>query len=253
MIYDPQLTALNARGHRYNLAVESAQAHPEVPMLLAWAPNEVPDVGTLRAIRTRGAARACRRHYAGLTFEANRSPDHRITTSRGHAMKLLLVDDDPHLLDALHVGAQLQWEDAQILTAADGETGLEVFFSEEPDVVLLDVTMPQMNGFEVLKAIRQVSDVPVIMLTARGDDVDQVRGLELGADHYVPKPFSHLALMARIKAALRRAELPRPVQALPDFQAGDLGDPFPESGSDRRWRAGEVDADRVHTALAPRP
>src|ERR687883_2168316 len=98
-------------------------------------------------------------------------------------MKLLVVDDDPHLLD---------------------------------------VTMPRMNGFEVLKAIRQVSDVPVIMLTARGDDVDQVRGLELGADDYVAKPFSHLALMARIKAALRRAELPVPTNALPDFQAGDL-------------------------------
>src|SRR5918911_2326427 len=98
-------------------------------------------------------------------------------------MKLLVVDDDPHLLD---------------------------------------VTMPRMNGFEVLKAIRQVSDVPVIMLTARGDDVDQVRGLELGADDYVAKPFSHLALMARIKAALRRAELPTPVNALPDFEAGEL-------------------------------
>src|ERR671932_428149 len=137
-------------------------------------------------------------------------------------MKLLVVDDDPHLLDALQVGAQLQWEDAHVLTARDGEAGLELFFSEEPDIVLLDVTMPRMNGFEVLKAIRQVSDVPVIMLTARGDDVDQVRGLELGADDYVSKPFSHLALMARIKAAIRRAELPQPVQALPDFQAGDL-------------------------------
>jgi len=82
--------------------------------------------------------------------------------------------------------------------------------------------MPRMNGFDVLKAIRQVSDVPVIMLTARDEDVDQVRGLELGADDYIGKPFSHLALMARIKAALRRAELPAPVQAVPDFAAGEL-------------------------------
>jgi len=137
-------------------------------------------------------------------------------------MKVLVVDDDQRLREALEVGVQLQWQDAQVLTASDGEAGLERFFNEEPDVVLLDVTMPRMNGFEVLKAIRQVSDVPVIMLTARGEDVDQVRGLELGADDYVAKPFSHLALMARIKAALRRAELPPPVQALPDFQAGDL-------------------------------
>src|SRR5919202_935478 len=79
-----------------------------------------------------------------------------------------------------------------------------------------------MHSRSALNSSRQVSDVPVIMLTARGDDVDQVRGLELGADDYVSKPFSHLALMARIKAAIRRAELPPPVQALPDFQAGDL-------------------------------
>jgi len=137
-------------------------------------------------------------------------------------MKVLVIDDDARICDALEVGVQLQWQDAQVITAADGEAGLDRFFDEEPDVVLLDVNMPRLSGYEVLKAIRQVSDVPVIMLTARGDDVDQVRGLELGADDYVPKPFSHLALMARIKAALRRAELPPPVQLLPDFQAGDL-------------------------------
>ncbi len=137
-------------------------------------------------------------------------------------MKVLVVDDDPRLREALEVGVQLQWEDVQVITATDGESGLDRFFDAEPDIVLLDVTMPRMNGFEVLKAIRQVSDVPVIMLTARGEDVDQVRGLELGADDYIGKPFSHLALMARIKAALRRAELPPPVEALPDFQAGEL-------------------------------
>jgi two-component system KDP operon response regulator KdpE len=137
-------------------------------------------------------------------------------------MKVLVVDDDPRLRDALEVGIQLQWQDAQVLTAADGEAGLEAFFEHEPDVVLLDVTMPLKNGYEDLKDIRRVSDVPVIMLTARGEDTDQVRGLELGADDYVAKPFSHVALMARIRAVLRRAELPPPVQALPDFQAGDL-------------------------------
>ena len=137
-------------------------------------------------------------------------------------MKVLVVDDDQRIRDALEIGLQLQWQDANVLTAADGEAGLDVFFNEEPDIVLLDVTMPRMNGFDVLKAIRQVSDVPVLMLTARDEDVDQVRGLELGADDYVGKPFSHLALMARIKAALRRADLPAPVQALPDFEAGDL-------------------------------
>jgi len=137
-------------------------------------------------------------------------------------MKVLIVDDDERVRDALEIGIGLQWQDAEVVSADNGESGLDHFFNQEPDIVLLDVTMPRMNGFEVLKAIRQVSDVPVIMLSGRGEDVDQVRGLELGADDYVAKPFSHLALMARIKAALRRAEMPPPVNALPDFAAGEL-------------------------------
>ena len=137
-------------------------------------------------------------------------------------MKILVIDDDPALRDALQVGIQFQWEDAEVVTAADGEAGLERFFQDEPDVVLLDVAMPRMNGFEVLEHIRRVSDAPVIMLTARGEELDQVRGLEAGADDYVAKPFSYLALMARVKAVLRRAELPAPVDSLPDFTAGEL-------------------------------
>jgi DNA-binding response OmpR family regulator len=129
---------------------------------------------------------------------------------------------DPRLRDALEVGLQLQWEDAQVPTAIDGQAGLDVFFREDPDIVLLDVAMPRLNGFEVLKQIRRVSDVPVLMLTARADELDQVRGLELGADDYVCKPFSHLARLARIKAVLRRAELPPPVDTLPDVVTGDL-------------------------------
>ena len=137
-------------------------------------------------------------------------------------MKILLVDDDPHILDALSVGLQLQWQECEVLTAADGEAGEQAFFDHVPDVVVLDVAMPGKSGFEVLQAIRRVSDVPVLMVTARGEEHDQVRGLELGADDYVVKPFSHLALLARIKAVLRRAELPPPVNAQPDLVAGDL-------------------------------
>jgi two-component system KDP operon response regulator KdpE len=137
-------------------------------------------------------------------------------------MKILVVDDDRQILDAVTIGFQLQWQDATVIEASDGEAGLEAFYEHTPDVVVLDVAMPRMNGFEVLQAIRRVSDVPVIMLTARGEDIDQVRGLELGADDYVVKPFSHLALLARVKAVLRRAEMPPPAHALPDFQAGEL-------------------------------
>ncbi len=137
-------------------------------------------------------------------------------------MKILLVDDDPAILDAVSIGFRFQWQDSTVITAPDGEQGLLAFYEHDPDVVVLDVTMPQKNGFDVLREIRRVSDVPVLMLTSRGDETDQVRGLEQGADDYVVKPFSHLALMARIKAVLRRAELPAPVRTMPDFEAGEL-------------------------------
>src|SRR6266571_2632654 len=125
-------------------------------------------------------------------------------------MKILVVDDDQQILEAVMVGFQLQWQDSTVVAASDGEAGLEAFYEHEPDVVVLDVSMPGKNGFEVLQEIRRISDVPVVMLTARGEEMDQVRGLELGADDYLVKPVRHLALLARIKAVLRRAELPPP-------------------------------------------
>jgi two-component system KDP operon response regulator KdpE len=137
-------------------------------------------------------------------------------------MKILVVDDDPQILDAMTIGFQLQWQDSEVISASDGTNALQAFYEHDPDIVVLDVAMPGKNGFEVLQEIRRVSDVPVIMLTARTGEIDQVRGLELGADDYVAKPFSHLALQARVKAVLRRHELPPPVRALPDFVAGDL-------------------------------
>jgi DNA-binding response OmpR family regulator len=137
-------------------------------------------------------------------------------------MNILVVDDDPQMREALTVSLELHWDDASILAAKDGEEGLRLFAEHDPDIVLLDVSMPGKDGFQVLQEIRRRSDVPVLMLTARGDETAQVRGLELGADDYVVKPFSHLALLARIKAVLRRAALPPPARALPDFTTGDL-------------------------------
>ena len=113
-------------------------------------------------------------------------------------MKMLVVDDDHNIIEAVTLGFQLQWQECEVLTAYDGEKGLDLFFEEQPDVVILDVALPELNGFEVLRRIRQVSDVPVLMLTARGEEMDKVKGLELGADDYITKPFSHLELFARI-------------------------------------------------------
>ena len=137
-------------------------------------------------------------------------------------MKFLIVDDDTMIVEAVTIGLQFQWQDAQVESAADGEEGLRKFLDIAPDVTLLDVNMPLMSGFELLRRIRDVSDAPVIMLTARGDEMSKVHGLELGADDYMVKPFGHLELFARIKAVLRRAEMPSPVSAAPSFVSGDI-------------------------------
>jgi two-component system, OmpR family, KDP operon response regulator KdpE len=137
-------------------------------------------------------------------------------------MKILTIDDDESVREALTVSLQLQLQDVQVLQAANGEAGLALFFDTTPDLVLLDVNMPRLSGFEVLREIRRVSDVPVIMLTARDDEMDQVRGLELGVDDYLHKPIRHATLVARIRSALRRTERVPPVDALPDFAAGQL-------------------------------
>jgi two-component system KDP operon response regulator KdpE len=113
----------------------------------------------------------------------------------------------------------LQWRETDVIGAYDGETALDLIEQERPDFVLLDIAMPGMDGFEVLKELRAFSDVPVIMLTAKDDVIDKVKGLELGADDYVTKPFDHLELPARVKALLRRLDMPQPVSRAPSFQA----------------------------------
>jgi DNA-binding response OmpR family regulator len=137
-------------------------------------------------------------------------------------MKILLVDADRQVLAAISAAVQLQWHDAEVLTATSGEAGLRLFFEHDPDVVLLEIALPDLSGFGVLRQIRRVADVPVLILTAQADEGNQVRGLELGADEYVAKPCGYLALIARIRAILRRSELLPPARALPDLVVGDL-------------------------------
>ncbi|OOS01498.1 DNA-binding response regulator [Canicola haemoglobinophilus] len=117
--------------------------------------------------------------------------------------KLLIVDDDKELVDLL--SELLAYEGFDIDTAMNGLEALEKL-DQSHDLVLLDVMMPKLNGFETLKKIRQQSNTPVIMLTARGEDIDRVVGLELGADDYLPKPFNDRELLARIRAILRRTK-----------------------------------------------
>lgn len=123
-------------------------------------------------------------------------------------MKVLVVDDEEDILEAVSVGFRFEWPDCTVLTATNGQEALRLFLEQVPDIVVLDVTLPNLNGFEVLREIRRVSDVPVIMVTARQTEANHVRGLDLGADDYVVKPFTILTLLARIRAILRRTDKP---------------------------------------------
>jgi DNA-binding response OmpR family regulator len=118
-------------------------------------------------------------------------------------VKVLLVDDDPDLLAV--TGFALQQAGFLVVTAADGPAALEVFRREQPDLAVLDINMPRMSGFELAQKLRERSRIPLVMLTARGEEADIVRALGLGADDYLTKPFSPKILLARLKALLRRA------------------------------------------------
>jgi DNA-binding response OmpR family regulator len=117
---------------------------------------------------------------------------------------ILTADDDPQLLRL--IARNLEFEDYDVLTASDGQKALEMTEAHQPDVVLLDVMMPRMDGFTVCQRVREFSMVPIIIITARGQDQDKIRGLDLGADDYLTKPFSVDELLARVRAVLRRAQ-----------------------------------------------
>lgn len=116
--------------------------------------------------------------------------------------KILVADDDALIVDVL--AYQLKKEGYEVVVAHDGEAALALAYSAQPDLILLDVMMPKMDGWEVCRELRRTSTVPVLMLTARGEELDRVLGLELGADDYIVKPFSFRELLARVRATLRR-------------------------------------------------
>jgi two-component system KDP operon response regulator KdpE len=137
-------------------------------------------------------------------------------------MRILVVDDAPDVVESVRLGFELQWREVEVLGASGGEEALDIVERQKPDIVLLDVGLPDIDGFEVLRQIRAFSDAPVVMLTARDDAMDKVKGLELGADDYVTKPFNHLELMARVRAVLRRVHMPAPTSRAPSFRSGAL-------------------------------
>ena len=137
-------------------------------------------------------------------------------------MRILVVDDEPDVVESVRLGFDLQWREVEVIGAGSGEAALDAVERKRPDIVLLDLGLPDVDGFTVLTRIRAFSDVPVVILSARDDAMDKVKGLELGADDYVTKPFNHLELMARVRAVLRRLDMPAPASRAPAFRSGDL-------------------------------
>lgn len=126
--------------------------------------------------------------------------------------RILVVDDEPRMIGFIRMNLEL--EGHQVVEAHNGLEALEAIRTQLPDIVLLDVMMPDLDGFETLRMLREFSDIPVIMLTAKGDENDKVYGLELGADDYVTKPFGPRELSSRIKAVLRRTDTSSPSEAV---------------------------------------
>ncbi len=165
---------------------------------------------------------------------------------------ILVVDDERNIVDLVRM--YLRNEGFEVETAANGREALEKARASQPALVVLDIMMPEMDGLEAFRALRKESDVPVVMLTARGDDVDRIVGLELGADDYVPKPFNPRELVARIKAVLRRTEAGsqrrEPVLSVGDLRIDSAGREVTVAGKPVQLRAKEFD---LLSALAQHP
>ncbi|UCH43201.1 MAG: response regulator transcription factor [Dehalococcoidales bacterium] len=126
-------------------------------------------------------------------------------------MRVLVIDDDPDVARVISLCFKMRWPQTEVVSAVDGTEGLLLVKNKHPDVVILDIGLPEMNGYEVCYKIRSVSDVPIIMLTVRDADTDISCGLEVGADDYITKPFSHIQLLSRVQAVMRRTHrLPVP-------------------------------------------
>lgn len=148
---------------------------------------------------------------------------------------LLLIDDEEMITEPL--ARALQQAGYKVLVANNGRTGLDLARSQQPDVVILDLLMPEMDGWEVCRALRQDSTVPMLMLTALGDEVDRILGLELGADDYLTKPFSTRELIARLRALLRRVALDQQTTAVSNHLA--IGSLRLELHTRRAFKAGQ--------------
>ena len=151
------------------------------------------------------------------------------------ALHFLIADDSPDIAEVVTFGARMVWPECRVSVATSGAEALELFAADPPDLVILDGAMPPPDGYETCRQIRQMSGVPILMLTVRGGTIDKIRALDLGADDYLTKPFDHLELMARLRSLIRRSHMTQ--QSLTaDVVAGDLAINFANRSV---WLAGE--------------
>jgi len=159
-------------------------------------------------------------------------------------MKVLIIEDDPQIIETVALILELRWPEASLISTFFGEKGVELVEKEPPDIVVLDLGLPDIDGFQVLRQIRNFSDVPVVILTVMGAEVDKIKGLELGADDYIVKPFSAGEFLARVKALLRRKEIQeKPVQV--------VGKPFIRGKFRVDFTSGEVSVGDKLLKLTP--
>lgn len=138
-------------------------------------------------------------------------------------MKILLIEDSPEIVKGVSLTFKLRWPDAVIISAENGADGVKKVEDDSPDILILDINLPDMSGFDVLEHIRQFSEVPVIILSARDQEIDKVRGLEIGADDYIVKPFSPGELLVRCQAVLRRTGIHSPGESeLRPIKSGNI-------------------------------
>lgn len=137
-------------------------------------------------------------------------------------MKLLIIDDEPDICEIVTITFNLRWPEAKVITASTGARGLELAEKERPDVIILDLGLPDVDGFKVCQTIRESHQTPILILSARDSQADKVKGLNMGADDYIVKPFSHLELLARVRAILRRRSAPEPGKSQRAYESGNI-------------------------------
>ena len=137
-------------------------------------------------------------------------------------MRALIIEDNADVVEAVSLCLQLRWPEVALSVAVEGTRGIEISESESLDIIILDINLPDIDGFEVLKRIRSFSNVPIVILTVRGEEDDQARGLEMGADDYIVKPFRPRDLVARVNAVLRRSRISKVSVEQPSLVRGKL-------------------------------